>query len=187
MERKIFIILACIFFIVGCASVQNQSHFTENTFFCDYPKLEVKILKDVLKQTEKSKQGKGWTMFTHWFKISSAEYVGVRIWRFGYNSNAEWQSSDEQILINIGMVPLDQADINDKTWVKFAYLRHENWVDFGYFRRIDNNLVAVFCEINNKKYKDEIESLKKTRVLTEKHKQLINQAFEYLEKAFVIG
>ena len=187
MERKIYIILICIFFIVGCASVQNQSSFKENTFFCDNPKLTIQILKNVSKQEEKSKQGTNSKLTQHWFKVSSGEVVGVAIWRFRHTSNTTWDySSDEQILFTMGMVPLGPITINNKTWIKYANLKFENLVDFGYFKRMDNNLVMVYCEINNGKYKDEIESYKATRVLTESHEKLINEAFNYLEKLFVI-
>jgi hypothetical protein len=187
MERKIYMILTCIFLIVGCASVQNQSSFTENTFFCDNPKLKIQILKNVLKQTEKSQQARDHRRTQHWFKVSSGEVVGISIWRYRHNSSAAWYSSDEQILINMGAVPLCPIEIDNKTWIKYAYLKFENYLDFGYFKRMDNNLVAVYCEIKNEKYKGEIESYKATRVLNEGHKQLINEAFDHLEKLFVIG
>lgn len=187
MERKIYIILVSIFLFVGCASTQDQIRFTDNTFFCDRPKLEVKILKNVLRQTEEIKQKSGWKRSNHWYKISSGEFVGVAIWRFRHNSNAEWRSSDERIIMNMGMVPMDRIEINNKTWVKFVDHTNKNLIGFGYFKRMGNNLVAVFCAINNETYKDEIESFKKTRVLTEQHKQLINKAFDYIDKMFVIG
>jgi hypothetical protein len=187
MERKIYIILTCILFFAGCASTQNQARFTENTFFCDYPKLEVQILKNVLNQTEKSKQGSGWRRTSHFFKTDSGEFVAIRIWRYRHNSSSEWRSSDEQILMNMGAVPLERIKINNKIWVKFAYIKFEKYVDFGYFKRMDNDLVSVTCEIKNEKYKDEIESYKKTRDMTERHKQLINEAFDYIDKLFIIG
>jgi hypothetical protein len=188
MERKIYIILICIIFIVGCASVQNQSSFKENTFFCDYPKLKVQILKNVLQQTEKSKQGRNHRRTNHWFRTGSGEFVGVEIWRFRHSSSTTWDySSDKQILIDMDMVPLGPIKIDNKTWIKFAYVKFENYVQFGYFKRMDNNLVAVYCEIKNEKYKGEIESYKATRVLTDRHKQLINEAFDHIEKLFVIG
>ena len=187
MKRKIYTILACIVLFVGCATTQNQSRFADNTFFCDNPKLKVQMLKNVIKQTEKHKQGSGWARTNHWFNIGSGEIVGVTIWRFRHNSNAEWRSSDERIIRNMGMVPLDRIIINDKTWVKFVDHTPTNYIGFGYFKRMGYNIVAVSCDFNNEKYKDEIENFKKTRVLTERHKKLINQAFDYIEKVLVIG
>jgi hypothetical protein len=187
MERKICIILTFIFLFVGCASTQSQSRFTENAFVSDNPKLKVQILKNVSKQVEDSKQGSGYKTYYHYFNTGSGEVVGITIWRFRYTSSAEWRSSDEELLRSIGCVPLGPITINNKTWAKFVDFTQENNMGFGYFKRMGNNLVAVYYYFNNEKYKDEIESFKNTRVLTERHKQLINKAFDHIEKLFVIG
>ena len=187
MERKICILLAFMFLLVSCASTQNQIRFTENTFFSDNPELKVQILKNVLKQTENRKQGQGYKTTTHAFKIGSSEIVGITFWKFRHNSSTEWRSSDEQIITNMGMVPLGRVEISDKTWTKFVDYKSEKYIAFGYFKRMGDNLVAVYCNTWNAKYKNEIENFKKTRVLTEQHKQLINKAFDYTKKLFVIG
>ena len=152
-------------------------------FYCENPNLKIQILKNVLKQTEKSHQGTNHKRTQHWFKVSSGEVVGIAIWRFRHNSNTTWDyDSDEQIARAIGMVPLCPIEIDNKTWIKYAYLKFENYVNFGYFKRMDNNLVAVYCEIKNDRYKSEIESYKATRVLSESQKQLINEAFDHLNE-----
>ena len=116
----------------------------------------------------------------------SGEFVGINIWRFHHRSNAEWRASDEQILINIGMVPLDPSQINNQTWLKFVDIKNEKYVAFGYFKRIDWNLVAVYSIRKAEKYKDEIDSIKNTGVLDAYQKQRIIKAFNCYASLFVI-
>ena len=141
---------------------------------------------NVIKEKEESKQGSGYKRTHYRYVTDSGEIVGITIWRYRHTSSAEWRSSDEKIILNIGMVPLDPIRINNKTWIRFANFQIDEYLVFGYFKRIDWNLVAVYRVIKNEKHKDEIESYKKTRVLSDQLKSFITGAFEDSEELFVI-
>ena len=184
MNKHLSLLLVLIF--VGCASTQNQSRFTENTFSCDHPKLTVRILKKVVEHKEGSKQGSDFIRMSHSYMTESGEFVGINIWRFHHKSNAEWRASDEQIILNIGMVPLNPTRINNQTWLKFVDIKNEKYVAFGYFKRIDWNLVAVYSIRKAGKFKDEIDSIQNTGVLDTYQKQRIIKAFNSNASLFVI-
>ena len=188
MIKKTALSIICLGFLWGCAGTQPQTAFVNNTFTSDLPKLKVRILKNVSNQKEKSEQLQGHSRTVYSFFLDSGEAVDIRIWRFAPKSNAEWRSSDERLIRNMGMVALGPISINDRTWVKFADLRHErNVALFGYFKRMDMNLVAVSCNIRMKEmYKDIIAGFKKTRVMTDEHKRIAAKAFLYIEQLVVI-
>ena len=166
-----------VFILVGCASTQYQSRFADNTFSCDHPKLTVRILKKVVRHKEGSKQLNGFTRISHSYMTESGEFVGINIWRFRHKSNAGWRTSDEQIIMNIGMVPLKPTRINNQTWIKFVDLKNEKYIAFGYFKRIDWNLVAVYSISKTEALKDEIGSFNYKSVLNDYEKQILNRAF----------
>ena len=187
MERKVYFILTYILLFVGCATTQNKISFTDNTFFCENPKLKVQILKNVLKQNEKSMQGSGWNSTRYLYKTGPEEIVGITIWRFRHASNKEWRSSNEQLVRRIGALPLEPITINNETWVKYIKPNQQGFAIFGYFRRMDYNLVTVYSIIKAEQYKDDIKSFSETRVVNERLKRLINKAFNDIENMFVIG
>ena len=110
---------------MGCAGTQPQTTFMDNTFTSDLPKLKVRILKNVSRQKEESKQGQGFRMTKHSYLTDSGEIVGITIWRFVLDSNTEWRSSNEQLARQTGALPLDPITINNKTWVKIVRLQKE--------------------------------------------------------------
>jgi hypothetical protein len=65
MIKKLNLITVCLGLLWGCAGMQPETTFEDNTFTCDFPKLKVQILKDVLKQQEKSQQGGGYRSTSH--------------------------------------------------------------------------------------------------------------------------
>ena len=73
----------------------------------DLPKLKVRVLKNVSKQKEESKQGQGFRMTRHSYLTDSGEIAGITIWRFVLDSNTEWRSSNEQLVRQTGAIPLD--------------------------------------------------------------------------------
>ena len=186
MIKKLTLTIVCLGLLLGCAGMQPQTTFEDNTFTSDLPKLKVRILKNVSRQNEKSQQRSGYKYTSHFYTTGPDEVVGITIWRFGHNSNKEWRSSNEQLVRQIGGLPLDPITINNKTWVKFVQLQKE-YILFGYFTRMDDNLVTVYSLIKAEQYKDDIESFAKTRVLSEQLKRLINQTFDDIEELFVIG
>lgn len=187
MIKKLTLNIVCLGLLWGCAGVKPQTTFENNTFSCDFPKLKVQILNNVVRQTEKSTPGQGYRRTIHSYRTGSDQFVGITIWRFGHDSNKEWRSSNEQLLRQIGGIPLDPIAINNKTWVKFVQLTQKGYAAFGYFTRMDNNLVAAYSLIKVEQYKDDIESFAKTRVLSEQLKRLIDKTFSDIEKLFVIG
>ena len=166
-----------VFLFIGCASTQNQSRFTDNTFSCDHPKLTVRILKKVVKHKEGSKQGSDFIRMSHSYMTESGEFVGINIWRIRHKSNVEWRASDEQIIMNIGMIPLSPTRINNQTWIKFVDLKNEKYVALGYFKRINWNLVAVYSIHRIEAFKDEIGRFNNKNVLNDHEKQILSRAF----------
>ena len=185
--KKLNLITVCLGLLWGCAGMQPATTFEDNTFSCDFPKLKVRILKNVSNQKEESKQGSGFRKTIHSYITESGEIVGITIWRVAHDSNREWRSSDEQLVRQIGALPLDPITINNKTWVKFVQFIQKEYVTFGYFKRMEYNLVAVYSLIKADQYKDDLESFSKTTVLSEKLKRFISQAFDDIEELFVIG
>jgi len=185
MIKKLTLTIVCLELLLGCAGTQPQTTFMDNTFTSDLPKLKVRVLKNVSKQKEESKQGQGFRMTRHSYLTDSGEIAGITIWRFVLDSNTEWRSSNEQLVRQTGAIPLDPIAINNKTWVKFVQLQKE-YAAFGYFTRMDDNLVAVFSLIKAEQYKDDIESFAKTRVLSEQLIRLITKTFDGIEGLFVI-
>ena len=175
-----------VFVLVGCAATPYQSRFADNTFSCNHPKLTVRILKKVIRHKEGSKQGSGFIRMSHSYMTESGEFVGINIWRFRHKPNAEWRASDEQIIMNIGMVPLNSTRINNQTWIKFVDLKNEKYVAFGYFKRIDWNLVAVYSIGKTEAFKDEIGSFNDKSVLNDYEKQILTRAFISNVSLFVI-
>lgn len=186
MIKKLTLNIVCLGVLMGCAGTQPQTTFVDNTFTSDLPKLKVQILKDVLSQQEKSQQRGSCRSTVHSYTTGPAEVVGIAIWRCVLDSNTEWRSSNEQLVRQIGGLPLDPITFNNKSWVKFVQLNEKGIAAFGYFTRMDDNLVTVYSLIKAEQYKDDIESFAKTRVLSERLKRLINQAFDEMEKLFVI-
>jgi hypothetical protein len=184
MKKSLLFLIILVF--AGCASTRNRGHFADNTFFSDHPKLKVRILKNVVKQKKGSKQGPAFTRTQYTYLTESRDLVGITFWRFVEASNWEWQSTDEQIMSVIGLVPLETTSINDRTWVKFIETSNEKYLAFGYFKRMGDNLVAVFSISPAKPFKNEIESFKKTRIMDEPFKRLVNKAFDYNERLFAI-
>ena len=184
MKKHLSVLFVLIF--VGCAATQNQSRFADNTFSCDHPKLTVRILKKVVKHKEGSKQGSAFIRMSHSYMTESDEFVGINIWKFRHKANAEWRNSDEQIIMNIGMVPLNPTRINNQTWIKFVDLKNEKYIAFGYFKRIDWYLVAVYSIRKTEDFKDEIGSFNDKNVLNDYEKQILTQAFNSNVSLFVI-
>ncbi len=186
MIKKIILIISCLGLLWGCAGMQPQTTFEDNTFTCDFPKVKVRILKTVVHQTEKSTQAQGLKRTVYSYQTESGLFVGITIWRFRHDSSKEWRSSDEQLVRRIGASPLGPITINNKTWIKFIQPQKE-YSALGYFKRMDYNLVAVYTLFKMEQYKDDIESFAKTRVLSEQLKQIVTKTFSVIDKLFVIG
>jgi hypothetical protein len=186
MIMKRTLILVCLSFLWGCAGIQPQTTFENNTFTCDFPELKVRILKPVLKLQEKSQQISYCRSTAHIFTTGPGEVVGITIWRCTLDSNTEWQSSDAELVRSLGALPLDPITINNQIWVKFVQLQNELAL-FGYFKRMGDNSVAVYNLIKAEHYKDDIENFAKERVLSDPLKLLINKTFSDMDKLFVIG
>lgn len=184
MKKHLSVLL--VFLLFGCASTQNQSHFADNIFSCEDPKLTIRILKKVVKHKEGAKQGSGYTKTSHSYMIESGEFVGISIWRYRHTSSAEWRAADEQIVMNIGMVPLDPVRINNQTWISFVDLKNKKYIALGYFKRIDSNLVAVYSICKAEQFKGELAKLKNTPFLDVYQKQVLASAFNSNANLFVI-
>ena len=94
----------------------------------------------------------------------------------------------EQILTNINYKSLDPVFVNDHKWMKYAFVNEEDFLHTGYFTRKDDYFIFVF-RISlplGEKYMQEVRKFRKTRVMSDELKLLLEEAFKYTEALFTI-
>ena len=175
--KKLIVIFMSI--LLGCAAAQNKPSVTDDMFTSDYPKLMVQIQKDVL---NKGKKKQSW-----YWGVGSGEGIAVNITRGRHLTANHFYYSLEQILTNINCLDLDSVFINDHKWVQYAFVNKKGFLHTGYFTRKDDYFIFVFRYLRlDEKNMQQVKKFVKNRVMSDKQKLLLKEAFKYTDESFTI-
>jgi len=84
-------------------------------------------------------------------------------------------------------VNLGPVFINNHEWAKFVHVNKYNYLRTGYFTRKDKHSMSVFRYLRlNEESMQEVRKFGKTRVMSDKHKLLVKEAFKHTDELFTI-
>jgi hypothetical protein len=187
MINKLTLTIVFICLLWGCAGTQPQRIFKGNTFTSDFPKLKVKIHES--HKWEQGKKSKRYGKEQHeswWWRVSSKEGVGIAFMIYHRSTTFDYYYSLEDITGNWGRIPLEPLHIDGHRWLKYAYVNDQKYLHTGFFTRKGDCFISVYRYYYPAEHMNEIENLDKTRVLTDYHKKLLEEAFDKTDKLFTI-
>ncbi len=187
MIKKLTLTIVCLGLLLGCAGMQPQRTFEDNTFTSDSPKLCVKIHKSYIRnQGNESKRSGEAQIDRWWWRVASKEGVGIAFKMYGHSTRRDYYYSLERVTRNWGRIPLEPLLINEHKWLKYAYVNEQKYLHTGFFTRKGDCFISVYRYAYLAGYMDEIEKIDKTRTLTDSQKELLNIVFDETDKLFAI-
>ena len=187
MIKKLTLNIICIGVLLGCASVQHQRTFENNTFTSDFPELCVKIHRSYIwNQGKESKRYGKSQVELWWWEVVRGTGVGIVLEKYHRSTSFDYYYSLEAITTNRNSIPLETLLINDHRWLKYAYVDEQKYLHTGFFTRKDDFFIEVYRYAYLPGYMDEIEKLHKTRTVSDSQKKLLNIVFDETDKLFTI-
>ena len=187
MIRKLTLNIIFLGIFLGCAGMQPQRTFENNTFISDFPELSVKIHRSYIgDQGKESKRYGKLQVELWWWEVAGGTGVCITIDRYHRSTSHDYYLSLESIATNWDRIPLETLLINDQRWLRYAYVNEQKSLHTGFFTRKDDYFISVYRYAYLARYMDEIEKLDRTRTVTDSQKKLLNIAFDETEKLFTI-
>jgi hypothetical protein len=187
MIKKLTLTIVCLELLLGCAGLQSQRTFEDNTFTSDAPKLKVKIHKSHIgdQGKESKRSGKAQNEWW-WWSVASKEGVVIAFKMYPHSTQLDYYYSLEDIAVKMNRIPLEPLLINEHKWLKYAFVTEKKYLHTGFFTRKGDCFISVLRYVYPAEYMDEIEKFDATQTLTDSQKKILNIVFDETEKLFTI-
>jgi len=184
MWKRNLSLFGIVLLLISCAGVQPQRTFDGEYFTSNAPPLKVQILHPEIKDSgNKAKNYKNIRINRWWWYLGSREGIAVSITKYT-GKQYDYYFSLEHILRNQNSFPLGSVSIEKSTWEKYAYVNDQQYLHTGLFTRKDDYFIKVYRYKHIGGLMDEVEKLKKKRVISAQFEKRLQDCFQRCDKLF---